>query len=322
VLLLVIIAFVLIFGLVAGTVALCFVYFKKQQTDQIKSMLKKAEATAAEQRNPDLLRPLQTEDFLARILRKFEFSEKVSLMLDQAGSNSTAGKLVGSCLLTGLVAGIAGLKFHFTLPAQLVAPLAAIVGGFIPFLLMRRKRSKNIGAFEEQLPEALDFLSRSMRAGHGFSVAMELLATDSPDPLGRAFRRVSNDMALGSSLEIAFGKLIILVPLVDVRFFVSSVILQQETGGNLGEILTKLSYIIRERFRLKGTVKAVSAHGRVTGGVLLFMPVAVTLFLLISNPGYLAGLANDPLGRKMIWGAVCGQIVGYFVIKKIIDIKV
>jgi tight adherence protein B len=112
------------------------------------------------------------------------------------------------------------------------------------------------------------------------------------------------------------------VPTVDVQFFVSSVLLQQETGGNLGEILTKLAYIIRERFRLKGQVKAVSAHGRITGLVLLLMPVGVAAFLMMTNPSYLGGLAADPAGRLMIYGAIGGQVVGYFVIKKIIDIKV
>ncbi len=129
-------------------------------------------------------------------------------------------------------------------------------------------------------------------------------------------------MALGSSLEIAMGKMVTLMPLVDVRFFVSSVVLQQETGGNLGEILTKLAYIIRERFRLKGQVKAVSAHGRITGMVLLLMPVGVAGFLLISNPKYLTDMAANHIGRMMIWGAILGQIVGYFVINKIIKIKV
>jgi tight adherence protein B len=185
-----------------------------------------------------------------------------------------------------------------------------------------RKRAKNIADFEKQLPEALDFLSRSMRAGHGFSIALEMLAADSPDPLGSIFRRVSNDLQLGSSLEAALKKVLLLVPLVDVRFFVSSVLLQQETGGNLGEILSKLATIIRERFRLKGQVKAVSAHGRITGMVLVLMPVVVTLIMMATSPQYLIDLAADKLGRMMIYGAICGQIVAYFVIKKIINIKV
>jgi tight adherence protein B len=107
-----------------------------------------------------------------------------------------------------------------------------------------------------------------------------------------------------------------------VRFFVSSVLLQQETGGNLGEILSKLATIIRERFRLKGQVKAASAHGRITGLVLVLMPVAVTFFMMATSPDYLTEMANDKTGRIMIYGAVIGQIIGWFVIKKITNIKV
>jgi tight adherence protein B len=129
-------------------------------------------------------------------------------------------------------------------------------------------------------------------------------------------------LQLGSPLEVALGKLVILVPLIDVRFFVSSVLLQQETGGNLGEILSKLSYVIRERFRLKGQVKAASAHGRITGLVLLLMPIAVTGFIMLTTPEYLTALVNDKIGQRMIYGAVFGQIVGYFVIQKIVKIKV
>lgn len=321
-LLLALLVFLLIFGVVVGIIALCFSYSKQKQKQHIRSMLKKAEENPAEQRNSEFLRPAESEDLLGRILRRFHFTDRINLILDQAGSTSTPGKLIGSCLLTGLAAALAGFKFHYFVPAPFFALAAGGIASSVPFLMMLNKRSKNIAAFEQQFPEALDFLSRSMRAGHGFSVAMELLANDSPDPLGRSFRRVSNDTALGSSLEVAMGKLITLVPIVDVRFFASSVVLQQETGGNLGEILTKLSYIIRERFRLKGTVKAVSAHGRITGLVLLLMPVGVCVFLMFSNPKYLADMASDPIGRMMLYGAAGGQVVGYFVIKKIINIKV
>src|SRR5262249_55958075 len=152
------------------------------------------------------------------------------------------------------VAFLLGLKINL-LSTRLSAVVFGAAGAAIPFLVILRKRAKNIANFEKQFPEALDFLARSMRAGHGFSLALAMLATDSPDPLGSAFRRISNDLQLGSSLEASLGRLLVLVPLVDVRFFVSSVLLQQETGGNLGEILSKLASIIRERFRLKGAVK-------------------------------------------------------------------
>ena len=161
-----------------------------------------------------------------------------------------------------------------------------------------------------------------MRAGHGFTIALEMLAADAPEPLGSAFHQTSNDLQLGSSLEAALGKLSALYPLIDVSFFVSSVLLQQETGGNLGEILSKLAQIIRERFRIRGQVKAASAHGRITGLVLVLMPVAVAGFILMTTPQYLKDLAADKIGRAMIYGAILAQIIGYFVIRKVTNIKV
>jgi tight adherence protein B len=149
-----------------------------------------------------------------------------------------------------------------------------------------------------------------------------MLAADAPDPLGAAFRRVSNDLQLGSALEVALHKLLILVPLVDVRFFVSAVLLQQETGGNLGEILSKLASIIRERFRIKGQVKAASAHGRITGLVLVLMPAGVVAMMMVISPSYLTDLVKDPTGKIMVYGACIGQVVGYFVIRKITNIRV
>jgi tight adherence protein B len=212
----------------------------------------------------------------------------------------------------------------------LVRAVAPVLGGAIvagiagsaPLLYVMRCRAKLIAAFEDQLPEALDFLSRSLRAGHGLSTGLELLASDSPEPIASSFRRVANELQLGSSLENSLGRLVDVVPLVDIRFFVSSVLLQQETGGNLSEILMKLSHIIRERFRLRGQVKAMSAHGRITGMILLLMPVAVAVILFLSSPEYLLVLTREKEGRYMLWGAVGGQVLAYFVIKKIVNIEV
>lgn len=312
--------FVVVFLTVLGCVGLGLKYFRSKQKQQIRSMLRKAEATPAEQRS-ELLRPAHVEDSFGKFLRRFKFMDRLDLMLEQAGKNWSGSKLITiSCLTCG--AGVLlGLKLRLVTPV-VSACLFAAAGALIPILLVMRKRAKSIRAFEEQFPEALDFLSRSMRAGHGFSVALEMLATDSPEPLGSAFRRVSNDLQLGSSQETALMKLVILVPLIDVRFFVSSVLLQQETGGNLGEILSKLAFIIRERFRLRGQVKAASAHGRITGVVLVLMPLGVTGFMMMSSPEYLRQMVADSTGRMLIYGAVVGQIIGYFVIRKITNIKV
>ena len=316
-----VVLFFVVFLTVLGCVGLGFSYFRSKQKQQIRSMLQKAEQTPIEQRS-EFLRPAQVEDFLSRFLRRFQFMDRLALILEQAGKDWSASKLLTISFITFCAGLLVGLKIHLMLPRELTALIFGAVGGLIPLLLVLRKRSKTMREFEEQFPEALDFLSRSMRAGHGFSVALEMLSADAADPLGSAFRRISNDLQLGSSLEVALGKLLLLVPLVDVRFFVSSVLLQQETGGNLGEILSKLAFIIRERFRLKGQVKAASAHGRITGLVLVLMPISVTGIMMFTTPEYLRELAADHVGRIMIYGAIGAQIVGFFVIRKITNIKV
>jgi tight adherence protein B len=316
------ILFIVVFASVLGSVAAGTAYFRSKQKQQIRSMLQRAEETPRDHVDAiEYIRPADIDDFLARVLRRFAFMDRLDLILEQAGKNWTASKFITVSCVTGLLGVLIGLKLRLV-SAPVSASLLGCLGALAPLFLVMRKRSKAISAFEEQFPDALDFLSRSMRAGHGFSVAMEMLSTDSPEPLCSAFRRVSNDMQLGSSLDVAFGKLVVLVPLVDVRFFVSSVILQQETGGNLGEILSKLAAIIRDRFRLKGQVKAAAAHGKITGLVLVLMPVAVVGFMSISSPAYLRQLVADPIGRLMIYGAVIGQAVGYLVIQKIVNIKV
>jgi tight adherence protein B len=318
----VVVIFVAVFGTILLCVAVASSYFKKKQTNQIRSMLRKAEGGPGGQSvTTNWLRPANVEDSLSRLLKKFQFTGRLNLMIEQSGQNLTSSKLLA---ISGACFGVAfllGLKVHLLSTPWSACALGA-AGASIPLVVVIRKRAKNIADFEKQFPEALDFLSRSMRAGHGFSIALEMLAADSPDPLGSAFRRISNDLQLGSNLDAALGRLLVLVPSVDVRFFVSSVLLQQETGGNLGEILSKLALIIRERFRLKGQVKAASAHGRITGLVLVLMPVVVTALMMISSPQYLFDLAADKTGRLMIYGAAVGQVVGYLVIRKITDIKV
>jgi tight adherence protein B len=176
--------------------------------------------------------------------------------------------------------------------------------------------------FEQQFPEALDFLARAMRAGHAFSISLEMLADESAPPLAQEFKKVSNEHNLGLPIETALSNLTTRLPLIDVSFFVSAVLLQRETGGNLGEILTKLAAVIRERFKVKGQVAAASAHARITGTILTLMPVALMLGLMVIAPNYLKSMAEDPDGRKLIYGTLCGIVTGHFVIRRIINIKV
>jgi tight adherence protein B len=212
------------------------------------------------------------------------------------------------------------------LPAFFVYPgtsaALALLLAALPYMVLRRKRTRRLAAFEEQFPEALDFLARSMRAGHAFTISLRMASEDLPDPLGLEFRTLFNEQNLGAPLDTALANLAERIPLLDVRFFVSAVVLQKQTGGNLGEILTRLGYVIRQRFQLKGQVKAASAHGRITALVLTILPAATAILMLLAAPTYLQSMLDDPDGQKLIAGSIVGQIVGQLVIRKIIRIKV
>jgi tight adherence protein B len=149
-----------------------------------------------------------------------------------------------------------------------------------------------------------------------------MIGDESPDPLGLEFRTMFNEQNLGAPMEVALANLERRLPLVDVRFFISSILLQKQTGGNLSEILTRLAHVIRERFRLKGQVKAASAHGRLTATILTLMPMALMLGLMLVAPGYLEGMAREADGKWLVLGAIVGQLVGYYFIRRIIRIKV
>ncbi|MFZ0589636.1 MAG: type II secretion system F family protein [Bryobacteraceae bacterium] len=313
--------FVLLFLVVLLCVGLGFAFQRSKQNKQIHAMLRTADPAAAE-RQIKLLTAQGNEDGLTAFLQSFQVVKALDLIAEQAGVEWTGVKLILTSLALVILAALVSSQLPVSSYRVLVVLAVSVAVGAVPFFVVFRKRSKRLAAFEEQFPEALDFISRSMRAGHGFSVGLEMLVLDSPEPLAGSFRRVLNDLHLGSPLDIALGKLTALVPLLDVRFFTASVLLQQETGGNLSEILSKLSHVIRERFQLKGRVKAVAAHGKITGLVLLCMPIAVAFMMLFLSPAYLGMLFTDPTGRKMIGFAIGAQIVGYFCIKKIVNIKV
>jgi tight adherence protein B len=260
--------------------------------------------------------------FTDRLISQMDVTAKLQGKLQQAGLDWSAGKLLAFMGVAGIVGALLGYRFKPLIIQSLSCAVVAVAMSFLPYFFVTKKRSKRLAMFEEQFPEALDFLARAMRAGHAFSVSLEMLADESSEPLAREFRQVFNEQNLGAPVEVALQNLGKRVPLLDVNFFVSAVMLQKETGGNLSEILVKLSYVIRERFKLKGQVRAASAHGRITGLILTLMPVVLMFALLVVAPGYLQGMAKDSDGKWLIVGAILGQLVGYFFIRKIINIKV
>ena len=313
--------FAFLFLLTALCVGLGQAVFVSRQKHQIRNMLKRAEPIARK-RFSNLLKPETVDSPFMKMLEDSPFFQRLVLYIGQSGSDWTIVKL----LVLTAVAAAAGALIGFLIPPFSLNPLSPLVLApvlaLLPIFIVSRKRAKRLAAFEEQFPEALNFLSRSMRAGHGFSIGLEMLVADTPDPLRSCFRQVLSDLQLGATFDVALNKLTVAAPLIDVRFFVSSVLLQQESGGNLGEILDSMAQIIRERFQVKGKVKAASAHGRVTGLILSLMPVVVAALMFFTSPDYLMVLFRDPDGRKMLWAAGLGQLVGYFFIRKIVNFKV
>ena len=321
--LVIIVSFVVVFALALLAVSVGLKFLDARRKKQVVDMLHTASGEPVVTVG-NLLKEIETEKptGLKRLVNSLKFSKHASEQIQQAGLNWSANRLLaamGLMMIPGL--GLGSLvPFLFNGPTTAV--VLALTFGAVPYLIVRHKRKKRLALMEEQFPEALDFLARSMRAGHAFSISLEMLGEEMADPLGQEFRALFNEQNLGAPLDIALRNFSTRVPLLDIRFFTSSVLLQKQTGGNLSEILTRLAYVIRERFRLKGQVKAASAHGRLTATILTLLPVFTMLALLVVAPGYLQGMAEDSDGKWLIGGAIVAQILGNFFIKKIINIKV
>jgi len=298
-------------------------YFDNKRKKQVSSMMKTAGEKAPEVSISNLLmEPSEdSRSWMQRFIEGLDFAQKLQIQAQQAGLDWSPMKLLVLTVFCSFIGGVAGLRFPilgFGVSSLVFGAMTAL----LPYFFVRRTRTKRLNKLEEQFPEALEFLARSMRAGHAFTISLEMLGEELPEPLGQEFRTLFNEQNLGAALEVALANLCNRVPLLDVRFFSSYVLLQKQTGGNLAEILTRLADVIRERFRLKGQVKAASAHGRLTATILMLMPIGTMFALLVVSPGYLQGMAKDADGKWLIAFAIVGQIVGNYFIRRIIKIKV
>jgi tight adherence protein B len=319
----VIVSFVVIFSLVLLAVSVAMKFLDARRKRQVEDMLHTASGESVATVS-NLLKEVESEHpsgFKAAIA-SLSFSRHAQEQIQQAGLSWSAGRLLASMGLMAIPGLGVGAVVPFLVNGPTTGVAMAVVLATLPYLYVKQKRKKRLDNLEEQFPEALDFLARSMRAGHAFTISLSMVGEEIADPLGQEFRTLFNEQNLGAPLDIALRNFTQRVPLLDCRFFTSSVLLQRQTGGNLSEILSRLAYVIRERFRLKGQVKAASAHGRMTATILTILPLATMLGLLVVAPGYLQSMANDPDGRWMIGGAVAAQVLGNFFIKKIINIKV
>jgi tight adherence protein B len=196
------------------------------------------------------------------------------------------------------------------------------MGALLPYSFASYKRTKRFQRFEELFPEAIDTLARAVRAGHAFTTALELIANEVSEPVSSEFRKLFEEQKFGMPVRDALLNMADRVPLVDVKFFVTAVMLQRETGGNLAEILDNLSYMIRERFKIMRQVRVFTAQGRLTMMLLMALPPAIVIVMLLMNPGFIRPLFDDPIGHTLIVAGITMQTAGYFVIRKIIHIQV
>jgi tight adherence protein B len=300
--------------------------FRHADVDKVKARLTGGGRSKAEKgtaKRPSLIRSedLSTGRIVLRLLTRYRLTDRLRDLLEQAGLRWNVARLIHGCLAMFL--GVYALVW-LTVPSDLrsFAALPAAGAAFLPIAYVARTRTRRMRKFEEQFPESLEFVARSMRAGHAFSVSLEMIHREFQEPLAAEFRQTFEEHNLGLPLDLALEKLAKRVPLLDVHFFVSAVLLQKRTGGNLAEILDKLAYIIRERFKLRGKIRAISAHGRMTGTALTMIPVVVGAMLFWVNPDYVRFFLTDPTGQMMMGAAVLLQFAGYAVIKKIVTIEI
>lgn len=258
---------------------------------------------------------------LQALLPRLFSQENVRKKLERAGKKAEPAQILRLCALFA-AAGAVATFFLGSGVWLLTAIPVALLCGYLPLWKLNGKIRKRLGQFEAQFPDGLEFIARSMRAGHAFSVALEMMHREFDDPMAGEFRRTFEEQNLGMPLDVALGKMAERIPLLDVKFFASAVQLQRKTGGNLTEILDKLAYLIRERYQLRGKIQTVSAHGRMTGKALSSIPVFVGVLMCFVNPAYGAFFMQTTPGRLMIAGTIGLEIMGYLVIQKIVTIEI
>jgi tight adherence protein B len=196
------------------------------------------------------------------------------------------------------------------------------VGFLLPFMFLRIKRTRRLRAFEEAFPEALDLMARALKAGHAFATGLKMVADEMSEPVGPEFRKTFDEQNFGLPLKDALANLTLRIPLLDVRFFSTAVLIQRETGGNLSEILENLAHVVRERFKILRQVRVYTAHGRLTGYVLLALPAFLAIALSFINPEHMQLLFRERMGHMMLGATVVMQTIGYFWIRQVVKIEV
>ena len=316
----VVFSILLFLAVVMGTVALV-VHRGGEGSRQLQKRLEGITARGAAKVSVDATRDLRYSSipWIDRTLRSIDLGQRLELLLYQAGMTMRVGALVLMIAASGMAGYFLGvLTTHRVAPALLI--MAAVTP--LPYFYVKFKRSQRLKAFSEEFPDALDLLVSALRAGLSFSAAMQIVAEESPEPVRSEFAVTVEEQSLGLDFRETMSNLTRRVGSLDLRFFVTAVILQRDTGGNLAEILENTARLIRDRFRILGDIKTFTAQGRMTGGILLALPLSISLFMFVMTPDYFKPMIENETGRAALYFAGFMQLMGALVIRKIVNIKV
>jgi tight adherence protein B len=294
---------------------------RSREKREVLRRLRGYPTTAYEREIIDIMRRSTLSDvpWLNQMLSSIRWTDKLSRMIEQSGAESTLGVFI----LLSIV--MASVGFVIGLWVTSHALLSLIIGfflGIFPFLYIYLKKKRRMEKFQRQLPDALDLIARALKAGHAFTGGLKMVGDELGEPVGTEFEKTLHEINFGAGIPEALKGLSRRVDCPDLRFFIISVIIQRETGGNLAEILAKIAYLIRERFKLQNRVQVLAAEGKLSAIILIAIPFVIALALSVLNPAYIKTLFVDPIGKILVAFALLMMIIGIVVMKRMIEIKV
>jgi tight adherence protein B len=314
---------VLVFAVVFGVVVGAFWLFVQRPEQQAQAALhRRLKGELISEDGADVL-----VEPLKRDLRRLEglaaragggVLRSLAVEIERANMDVLPGQLLGVMVGCGLVGAVV---LGASSPLKVVTIPLGLALGWLPLAYVRFKARRRVAKFEEQFPEAIELIARALRAGHAMTTGLALVAEELPEPVGGEFRLVYDRQNFGMSMPDALRLMAERVPLLDARFFVTAVLTQRESGGNLAEILDNLGDVIRQRFRVRRQIRVVTAHARLSGWVLVMMPVAIALLMAVVSPDHILLLVRDPLGVQMAGGALLLWAIGFLIIRRLVNVE-
>ena len=302
-----------------------YLFFKRVKNPELKGIRKRLRLLASEGYDSEMIisllrkRSLSNVPWFNRLLLKIPLMRKIDLLLDQSGSRHPLGIFV---LLSCLLMFVGYLLCSLVMRNVLMPIVGVLVLGSLPFFYIIIKKRRRMEKFQEQLPEAMELVARALKAGQAFSGGLKMVADESGDPIGTEFSKILDELNFGVGVPDALKNLAKRIDCPDLKFFVISVLIQRESGGNLAEILENISYLIRERFKLHGRVRTLAAEGKISAYVLIAIPFLLATFMYLVQPNYITLLITDPIGRIMLGSAFLMMVIGIFVMRKMILFRI